>query len=203
MVSDVMARIDRRLKKLNKSRRGASLAAGLNAEYLRNLAEEGSSPTLRALEKLSLVLETPIPWLAEESGPEDIEQVAEAEGTIPVWGDAGAGGKIERFHVEDGPIDRIPAPPGSGPRTAAVHIRGESLGRLFDKWYAIYDEVRDPPTDDLEGELCVCETADHVVYVKKLKKYRGKRWTLESNFDAPIPNVVILWAAKVKSLVPR
>lgn len=203
-MNDILERIDKRLAKLKKSRRKASLDAGLGPDYIRDL-ERGAtkSPTLGALEKLAPVLETTIPWLADETGPEDVEHVQAGEGDVPVWGEVGAGGKVERFHVDSGPSEWIPSRQGWGPKTAAAKISGESLGRLFDKWYAVYDEVRDPPTADLDGELCICETADGVVYIKRLKLFRGKRWTLESNYDAPIPNVEIVWAAKVKSIVPR
>ncbi len=197
-----MNRVDRRLKKLGKSRRAASLEAGLNADYLRDIVR-GASPTLRALEKLAPVLRTTIPWLADESGPEELETAAEHANTVPVWGSVGAGGKVERFHVDDGPIEWLPTRDGWGQKTAALRIKGESLGRLFDSWYAIIDDVRDPPTDDLVGELCVCETGDGLIYIKRLKKFKGKTWTLESNVDAPIPDVTIRWAARVKSIVPR
>ena len=198
-----MRRIDRRLEKTGKSRRAASIAAGLNPEYLRNLDEDESSPSIRALKKLAPVLLTTVSWLADESGPESPDEAAENAERVPVWGHVGAGGRIERFEVDSGPTDYIPTRDGWGPKTAAVQIKGESLGRLFDRWYAIYDEVRDPPTDDLIGELCICETGDGMIYIKRLKKFRGKKWTLESNVDAPIPDVTIKWAAKVKSIVPR
>jgi SOS-response transcriptional repressor LexA len=201
MSNDVLERIDRRLEALGLSPRKASIDAGLGPDAIRDLKRKPeSSPTLRTLSALAPVLRTTVAWLAEEVGPEDPEG---ADNTIPVWGQVGAGGAVFRFHDVTGPIDRIPAPEDSNSRTAAVEITGDSLGPLFDKWYAVYDEVRDPPTKDLIGQLCIVETNDNRVMIKKLKKGRGKRFTLESNYDPPLYDVEVKWAAPVKNLVPR
>jgi hypothetical protein len=140
--------------------------------------------------------------LLKGEGPEELPAPDEAP-TVPVWGQVGAGGTILRFHEAPGEIDRIPAPEGSNEKTGAVEIVGDSLGTLFDRWYAVYDEIRHPPTNDLIGKLCIVEAADGRVMIKKLKRGRGKRFTLESNYDPPIYDVEIRWAARVKTLIPR
>lgn len=198
----VLARIEKRLKALGKSANAASLEAG-KRDAIRNMqraVEAGrlgvSTATINAL---TGPLQTSASWLLEGVGPEEVDE----EHTVPVWGNAGAGGTVFRFHEADAPIDRIPAPDGANDRTGAIEIEGESLGRIFDGWYAIYDEVRDPPTDDLLNRLCVVQLSDGRVYIKRLKQGHGKRFTLESNYEAPIENVVVVWAAKVRNIIQR
>ena len=202
MTEGLAERIQRRLQKTGKTARSASLQADLSDAFIRNiLIGKSKSPRGENFERLAQVLGTTVSWLLREDGPEEIEGTEPR--TIPVWGHVGAGGAIYRFHEVGGPIDRIAAPENSNEKTGAVEIVGDSLGTLFDRWYAIYDEVRDPPTVDLLGKLCVVETKDGRVLIKRLKKGRGKRFILESNFDAPIYDVEVVWAARVKNLVPR
>jgi SOS-response transcriptional repressor LexA len=199
----ILKRIERRLAAVEMSADAASKEAG-KPDAIRNLrraVEEGSDRgiTVRTIQALAPVLHTTSSWLLEETGPEDTE--AEHK-TIPVKGQVGAGGVVIASGDQND-IGRIEAPPNATSNTAAVQIIGESLGRLFDGWYAIYDDARDPPTDDLIGELCVLQLSDGRSFIKKLTKGQGKRFTLESNYEAPIVNVVVTWAAKVKTLVPR
>lgn len=199
----VLARIERRLTALGKTANAASREAG-KPDAIRNIkraVEDGgrqgvSTSTITALAK---PLHTTAAWLLSAIGPEEVDE----ERTIPVWGSAGAGGAVYRFHETEAPVDRISAPADANERTSALEVSGESLGRIFDGWYAIYDEVRDPPTDDLVGQLCVLQLADGRVFIKRLKRGRGQRWTLESNYEAPIENVVVVWAAKVLTMRPR
>ena len=51
-----------------------------------------------------------------------------------------------------------------------MQIRGHSLGALFDNWLVFYDDVRNPPDDDLVGRMCVCGLADGRVLIKALKR---------------------------------
>lgn len=124
------------------------------------------------------------------------------ESVIPVWGRAGAGGVVNNFHETDEPIDHIPRPDKVIRSTGAVEITGASLGRPFDGWYALYDEVETPPTQALFGRLCVVETEKGRVYVKKLQK-AGNKFNLISSVGQPIRNVSIKWAARVTGMVPR
>jgi hypothetical protein len=201
----ILERIERRLKAVGLSGNAASIEAG-KPDAVRNLRRavkdgERQGLTTSTIAALAPVLRTTVPWLMEAVGPEDREQ---EQPTIPVWGQAGAGGEVLRFHEGGIEIDRIPAAEFEwDERTGAVEIVGDSLGMLFDRWYAIYDEVRHPPTTDLIGKLCILELADGRVFIKRLKKGRGKRFTLESNFEAPILNVEVKWAARVKNMVPK
>lgn len=197
-IKKILGRIEHRLAATGLSADAASKAAG-HPELIRNM-RRGKVETVKLapMHNLARQLKTTALWLMEEIGPEEPETDRQ---TIPVRGQVGAGGVV--IPANDGDIGEIEAPPNSGSKTAAVEIIGESLGRLFDGWFAIYDDARDPPTDDLIGELCVLQLSDGRSYIKKLTKGQGKRFTLESNYEAPIVNVIVVWAAKVKTLVPR
>ena len=85
-----------------------------------------------------------------------------------------------------------------------MQIRGHSLGALFDNWLVFYDDVRDPPDDDLVGRMCVCGLADGRVLVKALKRSQVQgMWTLLSNTEPPIYDVALDWAALVREMRPR
>ena len=123
---------------------------------------------------------------------------------VPVIGYVGAGAKTNLFNEGQGPFDFVDAPDGSTESTVAVEIRGESLGALFDQWLVFYDDVKDPPVFSLVGHLCVVGLPDGRVLVKKLQ--RGQlpgRFNLISNTEAPIYDVEVTWAARVKAMTPR
>lgn len=147
----------------------------------------------------------------------NLELIAQALGTtvrelvhendhrqVPLVGYVGAGAEAHAFAIGQGPFDMVDAPDGSTSRTVAVEIRGESLGSFFDQWLVFYDDVRDPVTPDLIGKLCVCGLPDGRVLIKKLA--RGSLpgvFTLLSQFESPIFDTAVAWAAKVKNMVPR
>ncbi|WP_240233582.1 LexA family protein [Devosia lacusdianchii] len=143
-------------------------------------------------------------WLARRPDPADPEDVEEH--TVPVVGYVGAGAEAHFYALSDGELDRVPAPDGATSDTVAVEIRGESLGPLFERWLVHYDEVRSPITPDLHGQLCVVGLANDKVLVKKVRPAKSKGrglYDLLSNNEDPLPDQVIVWAAKVKSMVPR
>lgn len=205
-LKSVLYRIERRLTATGKTANAASREAG-KPDAIRNLKRaiakgdrQGiSTSTIRAL---APVLGTTPAWLLDGKGPETTD--GPLEPTIKVWGMAGAGGSVYRFHEDDSPIDEISADGIRwGSDLAAVQIVGESLGRLFDGWFAIYKEPVGPPTEAILNELCIVGLADNRIMIKRVRRGRGKRFTLESNYEAPIENVEIVWAAKVENVVPR
>lgn len=123
--------------------------------------------------------------------------------TVPLVGYVGAGAVAHYFEAQ-GPFDEVPMPENGNERTVAVEARGDSLGPFFNQWLVYYDEVRNPPTPDMIGALCVVETVDERVLVKKLM--RGSRpgtFHLLSQTESPIEDVELVWAARVTSMAPR
>jgi transcriptional regulator with XRE-family HTH domain len=127
------------------------------------------------------------------------------EGTVPIIGYIGAGARVHYYHdVSPGDLDEAPAPAGLTPKTVALEVRGEGLGRIFDRWLVYFDDVRSPPSPNLLGRLCVAELSDGRVLVKKLN--RGKvsgAFDLVSEIAEPIRDVTLAWAVRVKNLAPR
>jgi hypothetical protein len=123
---------------------------------------------------------------------------------VPVVGFVGAGAQAHLFSDGQGPFDMVEAPEGSSEFTVAVEIRGESLGSFFDHWLVFYDDIRDPVTPDLIGKLCVCGLPDGRVLIKKLARGSDRGlYTLLSQFESPIFDQPLIWAARVKNMVPR
>jgi len=126
------------------------------------------------------------------------------ETEVPLVGYVGAGAEAHFYSTADDPSETVPAPDGANERTVAVEIRGESLGDLFDRWLIFYDDVKEPVTTDLIGQLCVVALPDGRVLVKKIRASRTRGlYHLLSNTEAPILDVEILWAAKVTNMAPR
>ena len=105
---------------------------------------------------------------------------------------------------DGGDLGEVDAPQGASDDTVAVEIRGDSLGPLFDRWLVYYDDVRRPVTMDLIGRLCVAGLRDGRVLIKRIKKSQTKGlFHLISQYDDPILDVEIEWAARVKTMTPR
>jgi hypothetical protein len=153
-------------------------------------------------------------WLLTGRGPNPEvireEPVFEAEApdlsappTVKVKGYVGAGAQAHFYAVSQGDLDEVPAPDGSTKDTAAVEIRGDSLGSLFDRWIVFYDEVRRPVTSDLMGKLCIVGLDDDRVLIKKIRPGARKGiYRLLSEHEGPIENAVVEWAARVKIMTP-
>lgn len=123
---------------------------------------------------------------------------------VPLIGYVGAGAEAHLYSAGQGPFDVVEAPEGSTEQTVAVEIRGDSMGPFFNNWLVFYDDVRNPVTPDLIRKICVCGLADGRVLIKRLAKGSVEgRFTLLSQFDAPILDQEIVWAAIVKNMVQR
>jgi len=124
-------------------------------------------------------------------------------GVTKVVGYVGAGAQAHHYAVSQGDLDEIRAPEWASENTVAVEVIGGSLGKMFDRWYVFYDDVRRPVTPDLIGKLCVVGLSDDRVLIKKIMR-NGKlgSFDLISNSDdePPIVGARIEWAAKVKEL---
>lgn len=125
---------------------------------------------------------------------------------VDLVGYVAAGADSVTFADGQGPFDTVDAPVWANDQTVAVEVRGASLGPLLDRWLIFYDQVRDPPGDDMEGRLCVVGLADGRVMVKALRRARGSGlWHLFSNngSDPPILDQEVLWAALVRGMQPK
>ena len=144
-------------------------------------------------------------WLLYERGRSNPRPAppVQSPGHVPLVGWVAAGAQAY-FFQDQGDLGRIRAPAAT-PETVAVEIRGDSLGSFFNGWVAFYDDVRRPVTTDLIGKLCIVGLDDGGIYVKKIQRSRARGlFHLFSQADeAPILDVAIEWAARVKHLAPR
>src|SRR5271154_2466464 len=181
------------LRQTRKTRSGLAMALGRSPSAVTDLLN--GTRRLRAEE---------IAIAAEYLGVEPPRLVgggrpSHPSGKVPLVGYVGAGA-IAHFYADgQGPFDEVSAPDAASGRTGAGQIRGHSLGALFDNWLVFYDDVRDPPDDDLIGRMCVCGLADGRVLIKALKRSQiAGLWNLLSNLEPPIYDVVLNWAAVVR-----
>lgn len=124
---------------------------------------------------------------------------------VPIVGIVNAGGSNIMRSGIDGGLGEVEAPEGSTPQTVAVEVRGNSMGgRLEDGDTVFYDDRREPVTADLIGRLCVCETVDGEVLVKKIASgSRPGLYHLISYNAEPMFDVKLVWAAKITNIRPR
>jgi transcriptional regulator with XRE-family HTH domain len=186
------------LRETGKTRSGLARALGRSPSAVTDLLN--GSRRLRADE---------IPIVAAYLGVEPPRLVGggrapATSAKVPLVGYVGAGA-IAHFYADgQGPFDEVRAPDSASAKTVAVQIRGHSLGALFDNWLVFYDDVRDPPDDDMVGRMCVCAVSDGRVLIKALKRSQmAGLWTLLSNAEPPIYDVALDWAALVREMRPR
>jgi len=145
-------------------------------------------------------------WLLTGKGPKERRSTRPdpVEGRyVSLVGYVGAGAETH-FFAQDAPLDEVPAPAGSSDSTVAVEIRGDSLGSFFDRWLVFYDDVRRPVTNDLVNKLCVVGLEDGRILIKKIQRSKAKGlFHLLSQTEAPILDVSVDWAARVKNMIPR
>lgn len=123
---------------------------------------------------------------------------------VKVVGWVGAGDAAHYYDSAQGPFDFAPAPAYANENTVAAVIRGQSLGRRFDGWLVLYDEVRSPVTPDLLGQLCVVGLLDGRVLVKWLKAAKTPGlFHLKSETESTMKDQEVIWAAKVTGMQPR
>jgi hypothetical protein len=105
---------------------------------------------------------------------------------------------------QDGPVDcATPSQSVNGTREA-VEVRGDSLGAVFAGWLVFYSQKLDAPFEQGLGRLCVVGLADERVLIKWLGRgsFDG-RFNLYSEFEPPIHDADLLWAARVEAMAPR
>lgn len=180
---------------------------GVTPQAVSGWARGEAIPEIDKLPVIAAMTGRTIDWLLDHEPDlrsEDVSHTLDGPQApmVKVKGYVGAGGSANFYNLGDGDLDEIRASDRDPPGAAAVEIKGTSLGRFFDRWYAIYRDVRAPITDDLVGVLCVVGLDDDSVFIKKVMRAAKGRFDLISNSDdePPIRNVRIKWAAKVTDI---
>ncbi len=160
--------------------------------------ERGERGLSRSAARYAKALRVSRAWLLTGEG-----SAPDSGAPVPIVGAVGAGGTIIYSEPIGGEPDTLPRPPGAPPETVAVEIRGDSLGHLFNGWYALYARRFDPVTKDLIGTLCVIGTEDGRTLIKKLRRGKGDTFNLESGDGSTEENVKLSWGASVIDLRQR
>lgn len=181
-----------------KSRGGVAAvarASGVKASTLYSYLDGKSTSLLdRTTSPIATAFDVPLEQLFGDRRP--LRQV-------PIVYQVGAGAEVYSMHSAEA-FDYVEGLDNANPATVAGKIQGSSMGPLFDGWLVFWDEVREPVTADLLGELCVVALHDDRILVKKLEASRTPGlFHLMSNSEPPMLDVPILWAARVTGMKPR
>lgn len=95
-------------------------------------------------------------------------------------------------------------PPGGTSDSVALEVKGHSMRGYADDGSLIYFEIqRTPPTPDMLGAICIVETEDGRVLLKRLLRGSGPGlYDLESANGPAIPDVRLRWAAEPTAIIP-
>jgi repressor LexA len=143
-----------------------------------------------------------IPIIVEYLGvmPPPIEGAAKIVGRA---GDAADG--MVRYCPAEKSYGEALMPPGSKKDTVAIELIGDALRALAQSGSLIYyDDIRQPPTAEMLGELCIVGLADERVLIKYLHPGRGNDlFDLESASAPTLRDAQVVWASLVTAIIPR
>jgi hypothetical protein len=123
---------------------------------------------------------------------------------IPIVGSVGAGAEAHFYGDADDPAETIPAPAETPVGAVGVDIRGDSLGKTYNGWVAIYGEREGGLPPSYEGQLCVLWLRDGRVLIKQPRPSRVPgQHHLTSDFSEPIMDVEIDFSAKVLGIIRK
>lgn len=147
---------------------------------------------------------TPL-WLYTGEGPNTCQTVAPATTPplVPIVGEVWSQGEV-RIETQRCGGRLTPLPPGGGPHTVALQIRGHSVFGIVDEGGLIYfEDLRTPPAPDMLGQIVVVETESNEVLVKRLQRgVRSGRFDLVGP-DVPVrSNCRLRWAAHIIAIIP-
>jgi phage repressor protein C with HTH and peptisase S24 domain len=116
-------------------------------------------------------------------------------------GYVGAGQEVYQFD-EDG-AGYVEAPPGAGPGTEAVEVRGSSMFPLYEDGTILYYSKQLNP-DSMIGKRCIVRLEDERMLVKNLRRGSERGLFTLASLNAPdIEDVAVQWAAPIDWIKPR
>lgn len=163
--------------------------------------EAGSQPGGEMLQRLANLANTTVDRLL------GLSQLSEGDDAIPVVGYVGAGAQVLPFddYAKGGGMDYIERPPGVTGEAVAVEVQGDSLFPTAENgWRLIYAGEQTVLEEEVLNKLCVVKLADERVMVKRVMRgSRPQRYHLVSTNAPVIEDAEILWAARVKAIIPN
>jgi hypothetical protein len=159
--------------------------------------ERGERGITRAAEVYARAYRVSKGWLLTGEGSEDPY--------IAIVGRVGADPEGRIIYSEgDGVGDVAPVPPGGTESAVAVEVAGHSMrGMADDGALLYYEDRRDPPTDDMLGQVVIVGLDTGEVLVKRLLRGSRKgRYDLESVAGPVRSDARVLWAAHITAIIP-
>jgi len=141
------------------------------------------------------------PDLFREPGDAGLER----EGWVRIVGRVGADAEgTVVYTTGQETFDMAPVPPGGTSDSVALEVVGHSMRAIAEDGALIYfEDQRTPPTPDMLGYVCIVETEDGRVLLKRLLKGSAPGlYDLESQFGPTIEDVKLRWAAEPTAIVP-
>ena len=190
--------LKRRLAEIGKTQAALADALGLPPPRISEIIRGSRRVSTRELPRMATFLAMPLPDLMRRLGAAVPESAW--GGDIAVAGYVGAGSEVRPIddHAKGAGLDMVERPPGARGELVAVKVRGDSMMPAYaDADEILYGQPHKGNLDSLVGKECVVRLPDGRMYVKRLKKSRGGKWTLAS-WNAPDIEVrKISWAAPV------
>ena len=186
-----LSTLKRLRKKADVTLEQLSERTGISVSQLSRYESGDRDPSLSHLRLLASTFDVPIAVIADD------------QLIIPVVGYVGAGAEVhtvDDFAKGDG-IDHIEAPPGVPSNAIAVRVRGESmLPAYHDGDHIIYDHpLAGRDVGNYVGRECVVRLVDGRTFIKTLGQGSSPgTWTLWSYNAAPMQDVLVEWAARVR-----
>lgn len=161
----------------------------------RIIAGESKDPRHENVEKLAFTLGTTTEWLRKGEGKRDriskpnsargddsIEPAPNMSGSVPLlsWVQAGAWMEVSSVIETLESAELYPAPPGCGPNTFALRVRGESMIEKYQPGAIIYV---DPDIESRSGDDVIVQCEQHggaEATFKRLVVEPGERMMLKA-----------------------
>lgn len=124
---------------------------------------------------------------------------------VPVIGRVGANpdDSIIYTTADDAPA-WAPLPPGGTERAVGLEVVGHSMRWVAEDGALIYfEQQRNPPSENMLGDIVIVETEQGQVLVKRLLRgSKPKRFDLESQSGATLHDCKVVWAAEITAIIP-
>lgn len=125
---------------------------------------------------------------------------------IPVVGYVGAGAAVYPMddYAHGVGLDFVERPPFVEGKAVAVEVRGDSLFPVAENgWRLVYAGDQTLIEEDVLNRLCVVQLEDGRILVKRIQRGTLPQHYHLASTNAPlIEDVRVLWAARVKAIIP-
>lgn len=128
-----------------------------------------------------------------------------ADVMVPVIGRVGANPDDSIVYTTANDADAwVPLPPGGTSKAAALVVVGHSMRWVAEDGALIYfEQQRNPPSEDMLGDIVIVETEQDQVLIKRLLRgSKPKHFDLESQNGPTLRDQQIRWAAEITAIIP-